>query len=324
MEPIFKKLKVLVFANCQATSLVMGLSQCKFLNVDYIINFKWLEEHDSELKNKSDISFESSFYDCDIFIYQTLQNSKFQSDYIIENVLKKDCKVVSFSYLYFLGYFPDYFKSKNNQKTISPEYPFGLFPYEMKIFTQLVLNSKFYEICKEIIKLNQVPFLDWPFENWLNQNQLFWIQIEDKLSKELDFLDFKGMLDYSIKTLKEKEIKTDIKLADFILENYKCHKLFDTVNHPSDILLKVLNDAIINFLICDKGIHPIYFKEYSFPSGTLDHFQTPILNKVYQNLECTFPLANSWNFHKKPISKRDWLIQNAKFIIQNYDSKYEF
>lgn len=324
MESEIKKLNILIFANCQASSLVIGLSKSKFLNVEYIVNFKWLEEHNTELKNHNEIQFEKSFYNCDIFIYQNIQNSKFQTDFIIENVLKKDCHTVSFSYLYFLGYFPDYFKSKYNQKTISKEYPFGLFPYEMKIFTQIVLNSKFYEIYKNQEKLNQKSILEWSFDTWSKQDQLLWIQIEDKLSKELDFLDFQGILEYSIKTLKEKEQKTDIKLAEFILENYKSFKLFDTVNHPSDILLKVLNDFIIKFLVNEKDINPIYFKEYYFQIQSLDEFQTPIFNKVYQKLNCKFSLPDVWNFHKKQISKRDWLIQNVKFMIQNYDSKYEF
>merc|ERR1712054_631840 len=74
----------------------------------------------------------------------------------------------------------------------------------------------------------------------------------DKILKlyDDDKLDFKyeERQNKGISILKNKEEKSDIYISDFILKNYKKHKLFHQINHPTYIILKEMTKQILEKL----------------------------------------------------------------------------
>lgn len=147
----------------------------------------------------------------DLFIYQPLQGHGVNdTDYIINNYLKKTCRQISSPYLYFLGYFPDFAQDPRNEDTMSPKMPFGIFPYGSQRLMDLIAQGN-----------NAAQIIERSYgDDFIQKEQIF-----EKLYKSLSIL-------------RDKERHTDIKLADFIEMNYQKHQLFFSVNHPTNYLLE--------------------------------------------------------------------------------------
>lgn len=77
----------------------------------------------------------------------------------------------------------------------------------------------------------------------LNLNDILELYNSDKLDFKYDERKEKG-----INILKSKEKTCDIKISDFILENYKKQQLFYTPNHPAPIILKIMAKQILKKL----------------------------------------------------------------------------
>ena len=194
---------LVLYGNCQLGALCKLLREYTDYNVHNITNYDivWNKKPLPEILSK-----------VDVFVYQPLCGyGNYDTKYIIENVLPKHCRKISVSYLYFLGYFPDYYKnSDENQKTITPQKPYGLFPYgHQKIKTEF---SKCANIEKTIIESKSENFVCKEF-------------VESEFRRGME-------------KLQDNENSVDIKLYDFIDKNYRTQKLFHTVNHPSNILLQ--------------------------------------------------------------------------------------
>lgn len=140
------------------------------------------------------------FQNADLFIYQPLKgHGIYDTDYIKNTFLKKECVCIGCPFMYFLGYQPDYVSQQPNP-----------FPYGFK-----ELNNY---ICTEQYTVDEVI----------------------ELSKRDDFLSLDYIIDrmnYGMNFLKNVEKSTTIIISDFIEENYKKHKLFYTVSHPTNFLL---------------------------------------------------------------------------------------
>ena len=74
---------------------------------------------------------------------------------------------------------------------------------------------------------------------------------KEYISNSLDKFNIIKRMERSLNILKEKELNTDIKVADFIINNYKKKRLFHTCNHITkpmiiNIIYQVLNILCIN------------------------------------------------------------------------------
>jgi len=75
-----------------------------------------------------------------------------------------------------------------------------------------------------------------------------------------DLIDFKYKINFekSINILKENELNTNIKVSEYILENYKNKRLFLLKDHPTKYILifcanKILKILNINYLINENN-----------------------------------------------------------------------
>jgi hypothetical protein len=221
-------MNVFIFSNCQAGVIVPFFP--KTFHVVQYHNFNFI------FKTVLDPIFEGYLRSCDYFIYQPL--SDVYPVYSTENLkkyLKPGCKTISFPYIFNDAFTPVY-KTPKHDIAINGEYS----------------TTDTYNI----IYKNIEPILTLKREKNLNLKQI--LDLYD--NNEIDF-NYQQRFDTTIKILQEKEQQTDIKVSEFILNNYKQHKLFnyhtnttDTThcNHPSNYLLVYYTNQIFERMGLEK------------------------------------------------------------------------
>lgn len=265
--------KIVIYGNCQLGAIYRVLKD-KYVgkyDITMITNFKLIWEKKM---------IPNDFLFADILIYQPLySHGIYNTENIINNMCKNDCQKISISYLFFTGYYPDYFKNNiDNAKTISQKLPYGLFPYGMKSLT-----DQKYELPSKII------------EN----------------SKTHDFIEkslITHQLQRSLEKLYEKEQYVDIKCADYISENYKKIKLFHTVDHPTNILLqKIIDD--ITILLNEQKIELLQYDEL------LKDVSIPIYPCVYDTLQLKFENLSFYS-NEKSLKYDDWIYKYINVLYK--------
>lgn len=195
---IKKKKTCFLYGNCQMGAVYEYLKKnILSYEYDYNINFQVLSGEENLHLEK--------IQNADLFIYQPLKgHGEFDTDYIREHHLKPNCHCISFPYIYFLGYYPDFFTDKI--------YPYG----SQKIIELVQQGSLVGEILIKTKDPNLIPD-EYVFEKF----------------------------HYSMNELRRREQFTDVKLADFIANNYREHQLFLSVTHPANFLIKELIKQIL-------------------------------------------------------------------------------
>ena len=80
-------------------------------------------------------------------------------------------------------------------------------------------------------------------------------------SGQLNF-DLQSRFDFCLEFMKTKELSCDISASDFIKENIKKYRLFDTQNHPSEILIGYVVNQILEILNIDRKLDIFKIKRY--------------------------------------------------------------
>ncbi len=197
-----------------------------------------------------------SFRECDFFIFQPLHRDDVWGTKRVLADLKSGCRTISFAYLYFLGLFPDYMKDPQNNITIGPEYPFGKFPYGYSSLRSAMCEGR------EV----RVPVLGSVF-------------VKERLKMSLD-------------TLREKEVETDIRVADFIEREFRRQLLFTAVNHPTNIVLREVARSVAAFLGLDPIRVDCILKEPEYIRGESDSAVWPSVHACL-GLEFDLPLVRT-------------------------------
>ena len=131
---------------------------------------------------------------------------------------------------------------------------------------------------------------------------------------ELDFrLD--DRFRYSLNFMSDKEKYCSIKASDFILDNIKTHRLFDTQNHPTEILLGHITNNIFKILSIDYEIDIFKMKRYTingFGSGLPDS------SYMYKEIGLQYCRENSNNnYYCDLISK--FVNSPEKYFLLDYN-----
>lgn len=174
-----------LYGNCQAEYLMKILKKSLnftriYKNIEHIANYELI-------RNNKQLPLNIISH-ADLFIYQPVNNNhdKLASDYIINNILKKECKIISFPYIYNSAI--SIFDKKGDYK---------------KIFINLFKDGH---------------------------------SLESVLTKfknlEIDF-NFKNRFINTMNILKERESNLDIKVHQYILNNFGKKKLFISEPHPT-------------------------------------------------------------------------------------------
>jgi hypothetical protein len=239
----------IIYGNCQGKHLEYILNQSNFFKKKYITYYY----PNYELINSKidlNINFINLLKNCKLFIYQPVKKNHgiYSTSQNIDNniysYLSIDCIKISFIYINNIAldtFLYETFDSNMNSIDIKILYNIE----EMKI-----INTKFY------IFYNYFGFKNiFNFKLNKNMNNIDIMTLFD--NNLLDF-NFEERWTFSFNILKDSEKITDIKISDFIENNYKNIELFYTNNHPTNyIFLEIVNQIFnkINIPKLDYNIN---------------------------------------------------------------------
>lgn len=243
-------LKCYIYCNCFGKVLQEYLYKIKEFTDIYDIKVYYIMDN----PNKTvDLNY---LKNTDLFIYQHMSKNAFKeqdADFYCTDFIKKllpyHCKKISIPSCYFDGYFIDGLSqdnlpkrlkvSKNEQGKLLCEY-FPNYCFNKKLFN--MLSSKIdIDIILEKIQS----------DNFYNKSEIYNC-INSSFNKFSE---------------KEKSNNTDIPITEFLLENYKKKRLFNTTNHPSKYIYQYIIKELfkkLNFnIIINEDIYDIDLMKHS-------------------------------------------------------------
>ena len=244
-----KKIRYSFYGNCQLDNICSQLNASeKFNNL-----YEYVPVKAVYLLQKNDLTnIKKAFSDIDVLFYQGVgQNFKNGSEFSSDNILtylKKDCKKILISSLFFNVYFPDFHEIIIKDRGVLTTPLMGSF-HDLNILNAYVNNISSSE-----------------FANiYTNKNYY-----DKKYCQKL-------LLD-SYKSLQERENKNnvDIRISDFIHENLNKQKLFNCSNHPKPPVIQYVIDNILHQLDLHFEIKAI--------KSSLDLLESPTHPSIHQNL----------------------------------------
>ena len=270
----FNKKLVYINANCYAFMLQEGLNSVAEFNEKYYIYYAtpfYLEpdefSNDEYLKN------------CDVYIHQDVRREnpigeKFSDEYTRKRISNK-CKEIVVPNLVGMGklYFQQayYMEDDKNKEAGSM---FGVFPQGDKALDELY--KEIGDVTETIEKWNSTSFFT-PEEILNTANEV-------------------------IKKYKKREENWDVRIVDYIEENYKTRRMFYDLYHPSNEVYEVIVRGILSELgIEDRGI--------AFDKSQ-NEYELPIYPEVAETLGLTF-------WEKEATIRRGSVFK----FINNMDSK---
>lgn len=200
---------------------------------------------------------------CELFLGQDIRKENpygdfFATERVVER-LRKNCKILIIPNLFGLGtlYFPQYKKGFNNGNRMVSMYidgkwdPFGYFPFKDSIIEGLYEKGYKKEEIIEICESEECITVD----------------------------EIKSCFESCILKVRMRENNWDIKCEEFILENYKTHRLFYEPEHPTNFMF----DYICIQILKNLGIH-----ECVSTFENLGYYEAPIYPAVYNCLGLEF------------------------------------
>lgn len=240
-EWLFKKV-VLLHGNCHIDIIKCYLDSSKKFSHEYCFypNPIIYENKEKEVKK-------SILENCDIWIHQDIRADNELgyglSDEYMRKYIKPETAEIIIPHLYGLGtlFYPQSGWNQRNRKINGGRDRMGMFPFSDKIIDKCVAMG--------MDKKHIIDFC-------LREDCISAKDIEDNFIAGID-------------KIKDREKCWDIKIADFILENYKKNKLFYDIGHPTNIILKEISLQILKrvgiddeSIYCDMGLdgheEPVY------------------------------------------------------------------
>ena len=255
-----------IYGNCQGK----GLSKTLDLYDEFRKEYEYIEIDLVQNIDTEDIVAirERILPNVDLFIYQPVSsNYKNQSIYGSESMLKclkKGSKFISFPSCYFKGYFPELITIKDRDS------------HNINVGFDANKEKRVYTFVHDInIVLGYLKGLDVKEIAYNYSDHNFYTE---------EFIN--NIFKETIKQLSYRETAhhTDIKISDYIQENYKSTRLFHTFNHPTSEILVYIAECILERLDISKSkrteVNNLDF---------LDNVCFPIYTSVYQKLCLNFP-----------------------------------
>ncbi len=195
----------------------------------------------------------------------------------IQESISSTCQTIMIPYLFFTGYFPSmsYIKNTYNKKVEK----YNILYHDLNIIKHLV----------EKIDIDKAGGTNNYLKDTHNKKAHF-LRIKNILNDK-DYYSKRFILRHVNKTLKILELRernpydygkpVDIKMSNYIRNNYQNQKLFHTMNHPTNILLLETTKRILSKLSIVEDIL-LSKKEY------LGDMQFPIYPSISINLNLKF------------------------------------
>ena len=215
----------LIFGNCQTIFLQrMFLRHMNFSREYFFIQIPAIH---LLTENTSRLIFGGGghiFQICDLIISQQIKDSEFRvapSSTFIMKFLKYGTKIVWIPNIYFDGYFPQVAKKRISE--IEGKIKSEQFPYPDHILDQIMCESKVNPDIDKILDRISSP---------------------DFLSRE----EIQLGIDESLAELKNREWICDVKISDYIEDNFRDKQIFYTTNHPFAFVMFELMRRVLKFI----------------------------------------------------------------------------
>lgn len=277
-----KRKKVIVYGNCHAAIIAGVLKKNEYFNKYYYIY------EIPQIQAIKDLSFfeTEKFYDCDIFIHQSIQlGNRYGEAFASENVIKllpKSCEIIAIPNVYHLAkcFFPQYSEAKELRTKIKDK---TCFFRDSIIDEAYVKNAKVDEIVE---KYNSLCLYD---ENVLKNA----------------YTEF-------IEKVKKRENDWDIKVSAFIEENYKDIQLFYDPNHPTNYFLEYVAYKVLCILLPRMNIQ--FEDVLGTSSRRLDSYEMPVCANAKSAL--------GLNWKEKELRITGIKEKNERMYLREYISQY--
>lgn len=288
------KKKVLLCGNCVTACIPQFFS----LNDEFNKRYELIESKPIFMIQPQDVEIvKKQTKECDVFITQPIVGGKYADLGIdtasIKKILKPTAQLIVMPVPYFSGYFPEQFYLHDKSGALIGE------------FSEITKSPAPYH--------NKIVFKG--FINGLSEDNVLDSLYQDNCFPP-DFL--KKNLKDTLDELRVREQSTDFGISDFIEENYKDHRLFYTLNHPTNYLLNYLCERLLSLLDIAKNS----YKGHLLPPldhEPLDFIVTPILPSVVKSLELSGEvLLNNEKYHIEYIKQCfDFYRKNPELVTLN-------
>lgn len=253
----YKKKLALIYGNCQTGILEKIMIQYKQFSEEYVLVkaykvFEYVNKRQEMEHWINDLKF---WKKVDLFIYQRVKSdNKFSPMLATDNILKKlksDCIKIEISNIFFKGYFPQIMKNEKN--ILLDVHQSGLFPFGDKYVIRLLETEKKETILNRIMDVDFIPSLD----------------IQENIEE-------------SFNELEKREFFSDVKILDFLKDNYKKEQLFYSTNHPTRKVMEEYCNRIMAFLGFEA--EELSEADYSIEVNSLKGQDIPIYPSVISYL----------------------------------------
>ncbi|WP_444932151.1 WcbI family polysaccharide biosynthesis putative acetyltransferase [Microbulbifer sp. SSSA002] len=239
-----------VYGNCQAQPLANILQENKSFSEVY----RYIPMKPAHTLGRDDYkSILSKIEGIDLFIHQPVaaagnRPEELSSDHLLKK-LKPNALSVSFPSIYFDGYFPHLksFKGLVSELNLVHDY------FIAYLFSKGYSEKHTFEI--------------------INDGNLYTPDNSNKLASD------------SLENLTVREVSKglDIRISEYVEENFRKQKLFNQFNHPRRPVFKYVAEGILNKIEMQDTCIP------EVGVATLDRIITPIYQSTYNNLKLEFP-----------------------------------
>lgn len=279
LEEYYDKKLVVIYGNCHTTAITDLLLQCEEFCKKYAI-YRIIPVCDIHSPKYFD---HPVFRNCDVFLHQSIRRQnrygeKYASEYVIKK-LKTDCKVIAIPNVYHLPmcFFPQYMEKK-----------------EFKLYTQRTIFFR-------------DGLIDEIFSRGGNIGQIYKKYLDEHLYSDEELQE---KFDLFIDKVKMREKDWDIKVCDFILENYQKHQLFYDPNHPTVYFFKYIVKECLKLLSIEYDENGIDKLE-AIP---FESYEMPICACVKSYFNMTYP--------DKILRKYGIKLKNEPMDLKSYIKQY--
>jgi hypothetical protein len=216
-------MNIVIYATCHGIGIKHYLNYFLNVNIELIFNY-------SSIAFNKEIDY-NIIKNADIFIYQPIpaKFGKYSTDLTVENnilnYISDKCIKITIPYVY-------------------AEWLWGLGKIQLRDGTGNF--DKIDNETEEKIKfINKEVILNYKKNNYTLE------YILNQYDKGLIDFNYELKFNEGINILKNKEKLTDVKISDFIINNYKKYELFTMPNHPTKYIFKEMTKQILKKIIED-------------------------------------------------------------------------
>lgn len=248
--------------NCQIGAIKQYLTHCKKFTNDYLILDIPLV-YNINSTNIKIFDSKKVFDICDLIISQPISDKnkfseKASNEYLF-NIVNIDCKKVLITKASFTGYHIQYTNAVNNLSKVAGK---AVITYGDKFINEFIERGYSRNIISELLKSR----------NLLSEKQI------------------RENFDYAFKKSFEMERECDVKIMDFVYENYKNEILYYSFNHPKDKVIKYLAVRLLEYLGYKNA--EFYGENFIEALDIMSNQQQPVYPCVYDYLGIEYKNEN--------------------------------